>query len=1032
MKIRTHIAKYLALLAIALGLAPELKAAITDNLVVHLTFDNDYNDSSGNGINGAATGTPTFEAGTLGQAVHITSTGDDVTNNYVTLGYPAGLELGTSDFSVSFWVKVFSQNDDKPFIANKDWGSGGNQGFVIASEGDGLKWNFKDDQSARRDSPHVAPQVLDKNWHHVAVTFQRNSVGTIYVDGVSVNTTSVAPDSGKAVGSVDTDTLGLSMNLGQDGIGTYTDGTGAAAIDMLMDDLGIWRRVLSGAEVNAIYSFGLNGTNLANVPIIDPFVTSTIPAPLATDVLPSAPISAVITDGGINKLATNSIQFLLNGTAKTPSITKSGTDTTVQYTPPSMLPAGSANTVTLIFANNATPATTFTNTWAFTVANYHVIPSTAGTAPGSANTPGFRARSVQARMDANLPNSIARQEAQLAGTLIDPTTGQPYVNHAFPGPNSDGSYDIDLVNFNLGGGDAGSVTGDLDFTTVGVPGDESSGFNFAVEILAFLDLKAGYHRFGVNSDDGFVLRAGPDARDATSQVLGFYDGGRGPGDTFADFVVQTDGVYSFRLGYEQGNGGAALEFFSVDLTTGTRTLINDPSDPNAVKAYRVRPGSGATPFVSVLVPSSPVNIGPDVVISATIQNSATAVVTNSIKLYFDGTQVQPSIQPSSGTNTLVQYDPPGLLASLSTHDLQLVFADNGTPVTTKTNEFQFSVSSYVNKILPTPIYFENFESAVEGGLPAGWTSTNNTDSLEPGSPPDIGDPKSDAYLGWLVITRDQVYINGTNDFHVWEADDPDGRVSTIAPGQVVNGVVLAPTNLMENKFVYIESDERGGNQVAMLFSPNYDLTGKSNIWVSFHSSYEQNQDNIGALEYSVDGGTNWLPVLYMLDGPDIVHFPDGSVDAVTTLNQINTDTAYGTSYGTYIAAPISQALAPYISARVNDDNVESHRVELFPLPQADNKSKVTFRFAYAGTASWYWGVDDFGLYSIPPVSSSPTLSISSAAGSVTISWPSAVTGFTLESTDSLTAPSWSPVSGVANNSVTITVGAGNKFYRLHQ
>jgi hypothetical protein len=238
---------------------------------------------------------------------------------------------------------------------------------------------------------------------------------------------------------------------------------------------------------------------------------------------------------------------------------------------------------------------------------------------------------------------------------------------------------------------------------------------------------------------------------------------------------------------------------------------------------------------------------------------------------------------------------------------------------------------------------------------------------------------------------------------------------------------------MENQFAYAESDERGGNQVQALFSPDYNLAGKSNIWVSFHSSYVQNQDDIAALEYSIDGGTNWLPVLYMLDGPDVIRFADGTVDAVATLNRVDPDnTAYQTSYGAYVAAPITQALAPYIDARVNDDKSESHRVELFRLPAADNQAKARFRFMQAGTASWYWGIDDFGLYSIPPVSSSPTLSISAAGGSVTISWPLAVTGFTLESTDSLTAPSWSPVGGVANNSVTITVSAGNKFYRLHQ
>jgi len=125
-------------------------------------------------------------------------------------------------------------------------------------------------------------------------------------------------------------------------------------------------------------------------------------------------------------------------------------------------------------------------------------------------------------------------------------------------------------------------------------------------------------------------------------------------------------------------------------------------------------------------------------------------------------------------------------------------------------------------------------------------------------------------------------------------------------------------------------------------------------------------------------------------------------------------------------------LAPFISGRVNDDYFESHRVEIYPLPAADNKTKVQFRFTQTGTGSWYFGIDNFGIYSIPAVTSAPSLSIASSGNSLTISWPSAVTDFTLESTDSLTTQAWTPVSGVANNSVTITINAGNKFYRLHK
>src|SRR5206468_1744407 len=110
------------------------------------------------------------------------------------------------------------------------------------------------------DSPHVAPQLLDKNWHHVVVTFQRNGNGSTYVDGNLANATSLAPDAGKTAGNIDTDTLGLAVNIGQDGTGKYTDGNQASA-DMLMDDLAIWKRVLTSDEVACIFTHGQAGTS---------------------------------------------------------------------------------------------------------------------------------------------------------------------------------------------------------------------------------------------------------------------------------------------------------------------------------------------------------------------------------------------------------------------------------------------------------------------------------------------------------------------------------------------------------------------------------------------------------------------------------------------------------------------------------------------------------------------------------------------------------------------------------------------------
>jgi len=255
---------------------------ISGSLVAHLKFDNDYKDVSGNAVDGTAVGTPTFETGKIGQAVHVSSSGTPAnapdTNNYVTLGTPTKLQFGTNDFSFSFWSKIAFQNDDKPFISNKDWGSGGNMGWVISTEGSGMKWNIAfTPPNTRRDSPTVAPQLEDKNWHNVVVTFIRSSVGSIYIDGQLVNIANVAPNAGSAVGSADTP---LPTNIGQDGTGHYTDGGGAAALDALIDDLGIWQRALTASEAAAIYTAGQAGKDLSQAVVAatptQPTLTATV------------------------------------------------------------------------------------------------------------------------------------------------------------------------------------------------------------------------------------------------------------------------------------------------------------------------------------------------------------------------------------------------------------------------------------------------------------------------------------------------------------------------------------------------------------------------------------------------------------------------------------------------------------------------------------------------------------------------------------------------------------------------------------
>ena len=110
-----------------------------------------------------------------------------------------------------------------------------------------------------------------------------------------------------------------------------------------------------------------------------------------------------------------------------------------------------------------------------------------------------------------------------------------------------------------------------------------------------------------------------------------------------------------------------------------------------------------------------------------------------------------------------------------------------------------------------------------------------------------------------------------------------------------------------------------------------------------------------------------------------------------------------------------------------------------------------------GNTAWLWQgkMDDLGIWkrSLSPdeilaiynaglagkdlttavVERGVSLSIAPSAGLFTISWPDSVTGFMLEFAGTLgPSATWTPVSGVIANRITISPTNGSTFYRLRK
>ncbi|MBI3849211.1 MAG: hypothetical protein HY298_02810 [Verrucomicrobia bacterium] len=309
-----------------------------------------------------------------------------------------------------------------------------------------------------------------------------------------------------------------------------------------------------------------------------PLIAVALPAPDAVKVDPQPTVQIAILDRGSNIIpASVKLRFDNSDVTRAAVITRTTTespDLTIRYEPPEFLQPKSKHTISLSFDDDARPAHVQSNQWSFTVADILVIP------PGFAlKTQPDTAFTIQVHKAANLappndfPNSSLRGERQLANQIIEAKTGKPYVNEVANRPGNVGLYtETNAINYEQNGLATGFFPGDKRYPGITTTDPD----HFAMAATIKLPLAAGVYRMGVNSDDGFKVSTGASASSATNLVLGNSDQSQVPGrrnDGQFDFIVATNGVYAFRLLQYEGSGGAHVEWYWVNRTTGQRELI---------------------------------------------------------------------------------------------------------------------------------------------------------------------------------------------------------------------------------------------------------------------------------------------------------------------------------------------------------------------------------------------------------------------------------------------------------------------------
>jgi hypothetical protein len=435
--------------------------------------------------------------------------------------------------------------------------------------------------------------------------------------------------------------------------------------------------------------------------------------------------SVQILDSGGAVLDPATVTLSLNGVDVSPLATLSKpagssiTTVSVALGLGQLLPPRTTNAVSVACMDTRTPPVLVTGVRTFVTADYLSLdPAWAISAPASGSGFNLTLNQVDStgagRAVTHLdPNGIVAAENMISGGLYDPGTGAPErdtVNQTeAPGNHATAG----IINFDYEAGTPGGDhfnalnPPDHPVPNVAFPGvdlDVNNGANnFTMVATSFLHLKPGYYRLVVNSDDGFDASVARGIGDQFGAPLAAFNGGRSASDTPFDIAVAAEGDYPFRLAYWQGTGGASCEFFSYDIPTGVRTLVNETGSdgqllPSAIPA---RPSGHGAAYVRGLSPYpgwTGVDYRQPVVL--TLLDDATSVDQGSITAALDGAPATPLITKTGAATTVTIPAPPGGWGVNSSHQGSFAYSERGA-TNVRTLPFNFTTHLLTPYDLPT-------------------------------------------------------------------------------------------------------------------------------------------------------------------------------------------------------------------------------------------------------------------------------------------------------------------------------------------